>query len=251
MRCLVFLLIILINGIGGFFNSGYSQELDRSKFQPSSLVSRETAEKQLNRIYQLAGKLRTFHCGCVFDKIKQVFPNICANDSKVTLEKKTSRTLEWVSMMPIHIFGEPLRCWTKNLCARSNGLKAKGAQCCSEVSPKFKKMESDMHNIFPVVNNLTSIDENFDFGGMWEYQFCSGESPSLNIRGDIARAYFYMSYQYKISLSEDLEDLMRKWHFDDPPDKWEERRNDRIEGIQGNRNLFIDHPEWTERVVDF
>ena len=108
-----------------------------------------------------------------------------------------------------------------------------------------------MHNIFPVVNNLTSIDEIFDFGGMWEYQFCSGESPSLNIRGDIARAYFYMSYQYKISLSEDLEDLMRKWHIDDPPDKWEERRNDRIEGIQGNRNLFIDHPEWTERVVDF
>ena len=86
MRCLVFFL--LINGIGGFFNTGYSQELDRSKFQKSSLVSREIAEKQLNRIYQLVGKLQTFHCGCNFDKIKQVFPNICASNSKVTLDNK-------------------------------------------------------------------------------------------------------------------------------------------------------------------
>jgi len=251
MRCLVFLLIILINGIGSFFSTGYSQELDRSKFKKSSLVSREIAEKQLNRVYQLVGKLQTFHCGCNFDKIKQVFPNICASNSKVTLENKTSRTLEWVSMMPIHIFGGSLRCWTKNLCKRSHGLKANGAQCCSEVSPKFKKMESDMHNIFPAINNLSSIEKKFDFGGMWEYQFCPEEKPSLKIRGDIARAYFYMSYQYKISLREDLEDSMRKWHFDDPPDNWEEIRNDRIEGIQGNRNLFIDHPEWVERVVDF
>ena len=44
---------------------------------------------------------------------------------------------------------------------------------------------------------------------------------------------------------------MRKWHFNDPPDNWEEKRNDRVEAIQGNRNLFIDHPEWIERVADF
>ena len=86
MRCLVFLLMILINGIVGFFSTGYSQELDRSKFKKSSLVSRETAEKQLNRVYQLVGKLQTFHCGCNFDKIKQVFPNICASKSKNTLD---------------------------------------------------------------------------------------------------------------------------------------------------------------------
>ena len=215
------------------------------------MVSREIAENQLNKIYQLVGKLQTLHCSCNFDKIKQVFPNICASNSKVTLENKTSRTLEWVSMMPTHIFGGSLRCWTKNLCTRSGGLKANGAQCCSEVSPKFKKMESDMHNIFPAINNLSSVEKNFDFGGMWEYQLCPGEKPSLKIRGDIARAYFYMSYQYKISLREELEDSMRKWHFEDPPDNWEEIRNDRIEGIQGNRNLFIDHPEWVERVGDF
>jgi len=251
MRLLIFLLIIFATGFSGFLDLGYSQELDRSEFQPSSLVSRETAEKQLNRIYQLAGKLRTFHCGCIFDKIKQVSPNICENGTKTNSENTHSRILEWVPMMPAHVYGKSLKCWNKDSCSRPNGDPVQGQQCCSEVSPRFKKMESDMHNIFPAINKLSSIEETFDFGGMWEYEFCPGESPSLNIRGDIARAYFYMSYQYKISIKEGLEDSLRKWHFSDPPDNWEEIRNDRIEAIQGNRNPFIDHPEWVERVANF
>ncbi len=251
MRISICLLIFFATGFSGNFDLGHSQELDRSEFLPSSLVSRETAEKQLNRIYQLAGKLQTFHCGCVFDKIKQVSPNICEGGNNSTPEKKYSRTLEWVPMMPTHTFGSSLKCWTKNLCTRADGIKVKGAQCCSEVSPKYKKMESDMHNIFPAINRLSSIEEIFDFGGMWEYKFCPGENPSLRIRGDIARAYLYMSYQYKINLPQNIEDSLRIWHLNDPPDDWEEQRNDKIEAIQGNRNPFIDHPEWVERVADF
>lgn len=248
-----FFLYVLILGIFTIPTFGHSQELDRSEFLTSSLVSRETAEKQLNRIYQLAGKLRTFHCGCVFDKIKQVSPNICERGNKTASEGKNSRTLEWIPMMPSYVFGGSLKCWTKNLCTRSDGINVKGAQCCSEVSPKFKKMQSDMHNIYPAVNRPSSIEETFDtkFGGMWEYEFCSEESPSLNKRGDIARAYLYMSYQYKKPLLEGFEETLRKWHFEDPPDDWEEQRNDKIEAIQGNRNPFIDHPEWVERVADF
>lgn len=243
---------VLIFGVVNIPFSGYSQELDRREFHPASLVSRETAEKELNRIYQRAGKLRTFHCGCVFDKIKQVSPNICERGAKDNPGRNKSRTLEWVPMMPAHKFGGSLRCWVRDQCARASGVKAKGAQCCSEISPKYKKMESDMHNIFPAVNKPPSTEAALDdFGGMWEYEICSGEKPSLSIRGDIARAYFYMSYQYKIPLQEDHEDSLRQWHFKDPPDAWEEKRNDRIEAAQGNRNPFIDHPEWVERVADF
>jgi len=46
-----------------------------------------------------------------------------------------------------------------------------------------------------------------------------------------------------------------QWHYDDPPDSWERRRNDRIQERQGNRNPFIDHPEyvtklWVPHAVD-
>ena len=247
------ILFILVFGNLTISAQGHSQELDRREFQPSSLVSRETAEKQLNRIYQLAGKLRTFHCGCVFDKIKQVSPHICERGNKIPATNTKSKTLEWVPMMPAHIFGSSLKCWNKNLCTRSGGEKVQGQQCCSEVSPKYKKMESDMHNIFPAINRPSFIEEAYDkrFGGMWEYEFCPGKSPALNTRGDISRAYLYMSFQYKISLAEKSEDLLREWHFNDPPDEWEVKRNDRIESIQGNRNPFIEYPEWVERVADF
>ena len=208
----VLLIIILVNSIGVFQGFGYSQELDRSEFLPSSLVSREIAEKQLNRVYKLAGKFETLHCGCTFDKIKQISTNLCKRGSKKLLKNKESRTLEWVTMMPEYVFGKSRKCWTKNLCVRTDGVKVKGAQCCSEVSPKYKKMESDMHNLFPVINKPHSIEEKSDpfFGGMWEYEFCPEKTPAINIKGDIARAYLYMSYQYKIDLQEGHEDKLRK-----------------------------------------
>lgn len=40
-----------------------------------------------------------------------------------------------------------------------------------------------------------------------------------------------------------LSDLVRL-HFEDPPDAAERHRNDEIEIFQGNRNPFVDHPDW-------
>jgi endonuclease I len=34
------------------------------------------------------------------------------------------------------------------------------------------------------------------------------------------------------------------WHAADPPDAAERERNEVIFSFQGNRNPFIDHPEW-------
>jgi hypothetical protein len=34
------------------------------------------------------------------------------------------------------------------------------------------------------------------------------------------------------------------WHQADPPDAAERRRNDVVFSFQGNRNPFIDRPEW-------
>jgi hypothetical protein len=38
--------------------------------------------------------------------------------------------------------------------------------------------------------------------------------------------------------------VLLAWHQSDPPDAEELRRNDVVFGAQGNRNPFVDHPEW-------
>ncbi len=88
--------------------------------------------------------------------------------------------------------------------------------------------------------------------GQWDVEIQNQVAePDETIRGDIARAYFYMSLQYKVPIPETYEDMLREWHFTDPPSPWEQERNTLIEQEQGNRNLFIDQPELKQRVGDF
>jgi len=91
-------------------------------------------------------------------------------------------------------------------------------------------------------------------------------------RGDIARAVMYMAIRYEggrdintnqsepdLELTDDrskivitsaspaymgLLSTLLAWHQADPPDAGEAARNEVIYSFQGNRNPFIDHPEW-------
>jgi endonuclease I len=43
--------------------------------------------------------------------------------------------------------------------------------------------------------------------------------------------------------------VLKQWNDEDPPDAFEERRNQVIyDTYQKNRNPFIDHPEWVEAI---
>ncbi|MFT5154181.1 MAG: endonuclease I, partial [Planctomycetota bacterium] len=46
-----------------------------------------------------------------------------------------------------------------------------------------------------------------------------------------------------------LSDLLQ-WHADDPVDDWERDRNDTVYAFQGNRNPFVDHPEWVDCIYN-
>ena len=71
-----------------------SHELDRSMFKSSSMVSLEIAKKEIKQVYLDSGQTKTLHCGCFFDKQKQVYPNSCditpskhpINDKKIILK---------------------------------------------------------------------------------------------------------------------------------------------------------------------
>ena len=235
-----------------------AQEAIEGWFKPSQMISVELSKKELKKIYREGGHNRTLHCGCFFDKIQQVAPQICVHGRKGGNRVRERKILGWLHAVPVAVFAKPLKCWNEALCRQGRKQGDNGARCCNVLSQKFKKREADMHNLFPAV--ALGEDEEMEphslFGGMEEYRYCREPGkPVLNPRpgvsGDIARAWFYMSRQYKLRVPNELEDRLRLWHLEDPPDAWEEERNSLIETVQGNRNPFIDYPEQVERVRYF
>lgn len=135
---------------------------------------------------------------------------------------------------------------------------------------------SDYHNLLPVNQNKINVYRlNYPLGKVLtvQYQYLNGKKgldslghvvfePRDQIKGDAARAMFYQVLCYDGVGGNDWflpqiidtssipygqnEQLMKKWSLQDPPDAYEIARNDYIYSIQGNRNLFIDHPEWVD-----
>ena len=101
-------------------------------------------------------------------------------------------------------------------------------------------------------------------------------------RGDVARAMFYMAVRYEgdkhsitgasepdLELTDDENLIQRSntgkneergfmgrlsillsWHYSDPVDDRERRRNDVVFEYQGNRNPFIDNPHWVGYIFE-
>lgn len=116
-------------------------------------------------------------------------------------------------------------------------------------------------------------NSNWTASGIWE--------TWIGRRGDVARALLYMDVRYEggthggTSASEPdliltdndtlivanssenksvaymgMLSVLLDWHLDDPVDDVERDRNDAIYTHQGNRNPFIDHPEWVECIFE-
>jgi endonuclease I len=96
-------------------------------------------------------------------------------------------------------------------------------------------------------------------------------------KGDMARAVMYMAIRYEggqdantgqsepdLELTDDRSRIVKTsaspaymgllstllaWHQADPPDAAERARNEVIYSFQGNRNPFVDHPEWATRAL--
>ena len=150
-----------------------------------------------------------------------------------------AKRIEWEHVMPAYWFGSQLQCW------QDGGRKA-----CKK-NKHFKQMEGDMHNLQPAIGELNADRSNYRYsmleGEPRKYGQCDFEvnfkgkkaEPPPNVRGDIARTYFYMSKQYGLSLSKQQKQLFNSWDKTDPVDDWEKLRNKLIQTIQGNGNSFI------------
>jgi endonuclease I len=75
-------------------------------------------------------------------------------------------------------------------------------------------------------------------------------------KGPVARATLYFLVRYPSQIDDPGEydaariEILKRWHSEFPAAEYEKHRNWTIHERQGNRNPFIDHPEWVSQ-VDF
>jgi len=135
---------------------------------------------------------------------------------------------------------------------------------------------SDFHNLFPsdaVTNSdksayplglvSSSINGNYPYATFpmtnigLDGQPCTNINPGTNFddfvfepdngyKGDFARIFLYMAVRYQDEIITQKLSMLLQWHNQDPPSALEIARNNAIalSAHQGNRNPFIDHPEY-------
>ncbi len=136
-------------------------------------------------------------------------------------------------------------------------------------------MVSDLFHVYPTDGKVNGWRSNYPYGevtsptittlnggklGPCSFPGYTGIAfePINEYKGDFARTYFYMSTRYYTedsgwqtndmitgaNLKPWAIELLKKWHQQDPVSAKEIARNNAVYGIQGNRNPFIDHPEY-------
>ncbi|MCH2105637.1 MAG: endonuclease, partial [Planctomycetes bacterium] len=138
---------------------------------------------------------------------------------------------------------------------------------CTEKTTVFNNGHGGGSGTHPGNSNWTSGQGT---QGSWE--------TWIGSRGDIARAQLYLDVRYEggshgstghsepdLILVDDesliatsstgsneavaymgMLEVLIQWHHEDPVDDFERRRNDVVYSYQGNRNPFVDHPEWVD-----
>ncbi|MGL4364593.1 MAG: endonuclease [Bacteroidales bacterium] len=149
-----------------------------------------------------------------------------------------------------------------------------------------KPMYSDLYHLYPTDGKVNGQRSNYPYGecakgtqlangkgklGTSTFSGYSGTvfEPDNEFKGDLARTYFYMVTRYddivanwasnstaKPTLNGTkypafttwTQNLLLKWHREDPVSQKEIDRNNAVYKIQNNRNPFIDHPELAEHI---
>lgn len=115
---------------------------------------------------------------------------------------------------------------------------------------------ADIHHVRATLTSANS-SHGSDVYGTFDNPDCS--------KGDIVRicAYMYVHYSTQVGSASDSrmgnllfssvfkdKETILKWNEEDPVDIHETQRNEYAYKLQGNRNPFIDHPEWVKTILD-
>ncbi|MFT3787161.1 MAG: endonuclease [Tepidisphaeraceae bacterium] len=144
----------------------------------------------------------------------------------------------------------------------------------SGISNSYNGPASDLFELRPAATSVNGARGNYPYGniagslpsnyGTLSYGGKTYWYPGSADMGDVSRSVFYMATRYSnlsivngwTSATNTMGDLasLLKWHYQDEVDTFERRKNQYVYSsalnptyYQGNRNPFIDHPEyvWT------
>ena len=147
---------------------------------------------------------------------------------------------------------------------------------------KARPMRSDFFHVYPsdgYVNNRRGRLSFGEVGKAPKWTSRNGSKVGRNIfenvgnqvfepidefKGDIARSLFYFATRYEDRIQQFNHEwldgsrdrvykahfvrMLIKWHKQDPVSTHERNRNNRGHSFQKNRNPFIDHPGWVEKI---
>ncbi|CAL2093314.1 conserved protein of unknown function precursor containing a T9SS type A C-terminal secretion signal. Putative extracellular ribonuclease [Tenacibaculum sp. 190524A02b] len=123
---------------------------------------------------------------------------------------------------------------------------------------------SDAHSLRPCDSQMNSTRNNRKFGngnGNSGIQSSGDFYPGDEWKGDVARMMMYMYLRYgsrclpknvgtgtSVSSDSNMINLFLQWNVEDPVNQFEDRRNNILSGIQGNRNPFVDNPAFATQI---
>ncbi|PKO97744.1 MAG: hypothetical protein CVU14_09705 [Bacteroidetes bacterium HGW-Bacteroidetes-9] len=146
---------------------------------------------------------------------------------------------------------------------------------------------TDLFHLIPADSHVNTNRNNYPYGvvgvATWTSMNGSKRGPCISpgysgtvfepiddYKGDVARNYFYVATRYENSIASWENNtangdvvlngtsfpcfepwfltMLGEWHTNDPVSQKEIDRNNTVYGIQGNRNPFIDHPEYVYEI---
>jgi len=136
-------------------------------------------------------------------------------------------------------------------------------------------MYTDLFHLYPTDGWVNGKRSNYPFGETDNPNWTSTNGSKLGpcsvngytgtifepldeYKGDFARTYFYMATRYyeedagwagspMVDGAQPLpwaREMLVRWHTEDPVSQKERDRNEAVYALQGNRNPYIDHPEY-------
>ncbi|GAB3253160.1 HNH endonuclease family protein [Chitinimonas naiadis] len=183
-----------------------------------------------------------FYCGCDYSG-KKVDLASCGYEPRKNAERASR--IEWEHVVPAWVIGHQRQCWQKG-----------GRDNCSRNDPVYQVAEGDLNNLVPSIGEVNGDRSNFPYSA-WErnpepiYGQCKTvvdfklkrAQPREEVRGRVARVYFYMHDRYQLAISKQDKQLMCAWSKTYPVDAWERERDKRIARLQGEGNPYVTAPE--------